>query len=68
MNEKTIDIYNIYQAVFYIKNNLRPIDYKISERDGNVAFVFNREETKPIFKLWMDKKPKEYKNMDKNKN
>lgn len=57
MDKEDIVIYNVFQAIFYIKNNLRPVDYKISERDGNVGFVFNREETKPIFKLWMDKKP-----------
>jgi hypothetical protein len=62
----TIDIYNVYQAMFYIKNNVKPIDFKVSERDGkNVAFIFNKEETKEVFKLWMDKKPKVYRNMDK---
>jgi hypothetical protein len=65
---KTIDIYNIYQAIFYIRNNVRPIDYKISERDNrNVAFVFDKDETKEVFKMWMDKKPKQYRNMDKDK-
>jgi len=55
MNTESIEIYNIYQFLFYIKHNVFPTGYKTSERDGKVGFVFKKQETKGVYKLWMSK-------------
>ena len=52
----TIKILNIYQAIFYMEQNIYPVDIKISEdrKLGRkcLVFYFIREETKEAFDIW----------------
>lgn len=51
-----IRIVNIYQAMAYISNGAEVIDiYTSYERETNkpiLVFVFNKEQTKPLFDAW----------------
>lgn len=56
----TIKILNIYQAIFYIEQDIYPVDIKISIDNKlnrkRLVFYFIREETKEAFDIWCKNK------------
>ena len=59
---ETIKILNIYQAIFYMENDIYPVDIMISEdRKINrkcLVFYFIRTETKEVFDRWCKNREK----------
>lgn len=59
---ETIKILNIYQAIFYMENEIYPVDIGISEDRKNgrkcLVFYFIRSETKDVFDRWCKNKEK----------
>ena len=49
---KTIVIYYLEQAKFYMKNGVYPIRNIYSEKYDKVVFVFNLDETKEVWEGW----------------
>lgn len=49
---KTIIIYYVEQAKFYMKNGVWPIRIIYSDRYDKIGFVFNIEETKTVWEEW----------------
>lgn len=56
----TIKILNIYQAIFYMEQDIYPVDIKISIDNKlnrkRLVFYFIREETKEAFDIWCKNK------------
>ena len=56
MNEENIvHILNPKQAGLYVKHGVKPIDLIYTD---TLVFVFKREETKELYKLWMKRELK----------
>lgn len=57
---KTIKILNIFQAIFYMEQEIYPVDIKISEDKNTgrkcLVFYFIREETRKAFDIWCKNK------------
>lgn len=49
---KTIIIYYVEQAKFYMKNGVWPIRIIYSDRYDKIGFVFNIDETKSVWEEW----------------
>lgn len=58
-NDSSIRIVNPIQAAFYMENGLMPLDIYPSKdyktQKPIVVFIFNKEDTKPIFDKWCSK-------------
>ena len=57
----TIRLINIQQSCFYITNGVMPVDIYVS-KDFNtnkpiLVFLFNREQTKPLYAEWLANRP-----------
>lgn len=57
---ETVKILNIYQSIFYMENNVYPVDIKISEdrKTGKkcLVFYFIRSETREAYDQWCKNK------------
>ncbi len=52
MNE-TVKIVNMLQMAKYMKHDVKPIDMFFDHDTDKVVYVFDKEETKPLFDLWI---------------
>lgn len=55
MNKELVTIKDRRQAIAYIKHNVKPVDVDINE-DDILVFIFRKEDTKELFKLWRQRK------------
>lgn len=49
MKREVVNIVNYRQASLYIKNGVKPIDLKYTDR---LVFVFDKNETSKVYDLW----------------
>lgn len=54
--DRKIYIYNKDQALFYINNGVFAVDTGTHKKSKNEFWVFNRQATNSVFKLWMQNK------------
>jgi len=59
MNTNLIYVYNLEQAYFYIREGLTPL-YPPKENLNShmVYFVFNKQESNPLYTIWLSKAKK----------
>lgn len=50
-NVKEVKLVNMKQVSGYIKYGIQPIRVEVSDR---LVFVFDKQETKEVWKLWLD--------------
>lgn len=56
---KTIPIYNLTEAYYYIENGIKPVlEPKINDKTGKVYITFNRLETKELYNNWCNRNNK----------
>ena len=53
MNKNTVKIFIMKQVKSYIKNGIKPIDVLYDERYDTLVYVFDKNDTKEIYKKWM---------------
>ena len=53
--EEVVVIYNPFQAYFYIKNSLNPLEM-VQLSNKKIAFIFNKRKSNPIFTKWLESK------------
>ena len=59
MKTNLIYIYNLEQAYFYIREGLTPLyPPSINPNSKMVYFVFNKQESNPIYTVWLSKTKK----------
>jgi hypothetical protein len=56
MLKDTVKILNPLQASLYVKHGVKPID--LFWNDGFLIFVFRKEQTRELHKLWLERKLK----------
>ena len=52
MND-TVKIINQLQMARYMKHGVKPVDMFYDYETDKVIFVYDKEETKPLFDLWI---------------
>ena len=52
-NKDTVKIFIMKQVKLYIENGVKPIDVLYDERYDTLVYVFNKDETKDIYKKWL---------------
>ena len=55
MNEKNEKVYinNYLQAMLYIKHGVKCLETVYNERMDKITFIFNREESYPLYLKWL---------------